>query len=154
MKLLRAVEGGGYTPIGSREIKKPDIRIIAATNRDLKEGVEKGQVREDFYYRIHIIPLHLPTLRRQSHFATSHGSAALVAPPRGACAVRHFSCEGRMSHRAFLTKDARKRVKQRMKEFNGGARQFRAPECCPLCAQTSTAPLVPAYRTYLNVLYM
>ena len=63
VKLLRAVEGGGYTPIGSREIKKPDIRIIAATNRDLKEGVEKGQVREDFYYRIHIIPLHLPPLR-------------------------------------------------------------------------------------------
>ena len=65
VKLLRAIEGGGYTPIGSREIKKPDIRIIAATNRDLKEGVEKGQVREDFFYRIHIIPIHLPPLRER-----------------------------------------------------------------------------------------
>ena len=65
VKLLRAIEGGGYTPIGSREIKKPDIRIIAATNRDLKEGVETGQIREDFYYRIHIIPLHLPPLRER-----------------------------------------------------------------------------------------
>jgi len=64
-KLLRAIEGGGYTPIGSREIKRPDIRIIAATNIDLKEGVEKGQIREDFYYRIHVIPLHLPPLRKR-----------------------------------------------------------------------------------------
>lgn len=63
VKLLRAIEGGGYTPIGSREIKKPDIRIIAATNRDLKQGVEKGSIRKDFYYRIHIIPIHLPPLR-------------------------------------------------------------------------------------------
>ena len=49
VKLLRAIEGGGYTPVGSREIKKPDIRIIAATNRDLKECVEKGTIRKDFF---------------------------------------------------------------------------------------------------------
>jgi len=65
VKLLRAIEGGGYMPVGSREIKKPDIRIIAATNRDLKECVEKGQVREDFFYRIHIIPIYLPPLRER-----------------------------------------------------------------------------------------
>lgn len=65
VKLLRAIEGGGYVPIGSREIKKPNIRIIAATNRDLKEGVEKGQIREDFYYRVHVIPIHLPPLRKR-----------------------------------------------------------------------------------------
>lgn len=63
VKLLRAIEGGGYTPIGSRMIKKPDIRIIAATNRDLKECVKNGQMREDFYYRIHVIPIHLPPLK-------------------------------------------------------------------------------------------
>lgn len=63
VKLLRAVEGGGYTPIGSRKIKKPDVRIIAATNRDLKNGVRSGRIREDFYYRIHIIPIHLPPVR-------------------------------------------------------------------------------------------
>jgi transcriptional regulator with PAS, ATPase and Fis domain len=65
VKLLRAIEGGGYMPVGGREIKKPDIRIIAATNRDLKECVEKGQVREDFFYRIHIIPIYLPPLRER-----------------------------------------------------------------------------------------
>ncbi len=65
VKLLRAIEGGEYTPIGSNEIKKSDIRIIAATNRDLKNSVEKGNMREDFYYRIHIIPVHLPPLRER-----------------------------------------------------------------------------------------
>ncbi|MEJ2657509.1 MAG: sigma 54-interacting transcriptional regulator [Desulfobacterales bacterium] len=65
VKLLRAVEGGGYTPIGGRENIKPDIRIIAATNKNLKEWVEKGKMREDFYYRIHIIPIYLPPLRER-----------------------------------------------------------------------------------------
>jgi len=81
VKLLRAIEGGGYTPIGSRKIKKPDIRIIAATNRDLKAGLEKGQIREDFYYRIHIIPIQLPPLRERKedisllvyHFLQKYG---------------------------------------------------------------------------------
>ena len=65
VKLLRAIEGGGYTPIGSREIKKPNIRIISATNKVLKDCVEKGDVREDFYYRIHIIPITIPPLRER-----------------------------------------------------------------------------------------
>jgi PAS domain S-box-containing protein len=65
VKLLRAIEGGGYTPVGSREIKKPDIHIIAATNKNLKECVAKGEMREDFFYRIHIIPIYLPPLRER-----------------------------------------------------------------------------------------
>ncbi len=65
VKLLRAIEGGGYTPIGSSEVVIPDIRIVAATNRQLKEEVRKGNLREDFYYRIHIIPIQLPPLRER-----------------------------------------------------------------------------------------
>ena len=63
MKLLRAIEGSGYTPVGGAESKKSDVRIIAATNRDLKELVRQGQMRQDFLYRIHIIPITLPPLR-------------------------------------------------------------------------------------------
>jgi PAS domain S-box-containing protein len=63
VKLLRAIEGGGYTPIGSNERIIPDIRIVAATNRNLTEEVRRGRLRDDFYYRIHIIPIHLPPLR-------------------------------------------------------------------------------------------
>ena len=65
VKLLRAIDGGGYAPIGSRRVKKPDIRIIAATNRDLKEEVHKGMMREDFYYRINVLPIWLPPLRER-----------------------------------------------------------------------------------------
>ncbi len=65
VKLLRAIDGGGYTPLGSGHMKKTDCRIIAATNRDLKESVRKGQMREDFFYRVHIIPITLPPLRER-----------------------------------------------------------------------------------------
>jgi len=64
-KLLRAIDGGGYTPIGSTEIKTPDVRFIAATNRDLQAFVKQGRLREDFFCRIHIIPIHLPPLRER-----------------------------------------------------------------------------------------
>jgi len=63
VKLLRAIEGGGYTPVGSNRIRTSDFRIIAATNRDTKQLVNRGMMRKDFFYRIHIIPIQLPTLR-------------------------------------------------------------------------------------------
>lgn len=62
-KLLRAIEGGGFSPLGSSELKKPDFRIIAATNRNLKELVKSGAMRKDFLYRVHVIPIYLPPLR-------------------------------------------------------------------------------------------
>lgn len=64
-KLLRAVEGGGYSPVGSNRAKTSDFRIVAATNKDLTDLVRKGMMREDFFYRIHIIPIHLPPLRNR-----------------------------------------------------------------------------------------
>ncbi len=65
VKLLRAVEGGGFSPLGSSAVLKPAVRIIAATNRDLKQSVRQGRFRQDFYYRIHIIPIFLPPLRER-----------------------------------------------------------------------------------------
>ena len=62
-KLLRAIEGGGFTPVGGLEAETSDFRVIAATNKDLKQQIKKGLIREDFFYRIHIIPIHLPPLR-------------------------------------------------------------------------------------------
>jgi PAS domain S-box-containing protein len=63
VKLLRAIEGNGYTPVGGSRIIKPDVRIIAATSQDLAEQVNKGKMRKDFFYRVHIIPINLPPLR-------------------------------------------------------------------------------------------
>ena len=65
VKLLRAIEHGGFTPVGGAQIHRPDVRIIAATNRDLLERVNEGAMRRDFYYRIHVIPIHLPPLRER-----------------------------------------------------------------------------------------
>jgi PAS domain S-box-containing protein len=62
-KLLRAIEGGGYSPVGSSVNKVSDFRIIAATNRNLLEQVRKRGIREDFFYRIHVIPINVPPLR-------------------------------------------------------------------------------------------
>ena len=64
-KLLRAIEGGGFTPVGGLKAETSDFRIIAATNQDLKQQMKKGLMRKDFFYRIHIIPIHLPPLRER-----------------------------------------------------------------------------------------
>jgi len=65
VKLLRAIEGGGYTAVGGSRLRKPDVRIIAATNGNLRKLVETGAMREDFFYRIHIIPIYIPPLRER-----------------------------------------------------------------------------------------
>ncbi len=65
VKLLRAIEGSGYTPIGGDKLVKSDFRLVAATHRDLRERVAQHQMRQDFYYRIHLIPIVLPPLRQR-----------------------------------------------------------------------------------------
>lgn len=65
IKLLRAIEDYGFTPIGGKEIHKPDIRFIASTNKDLQKQVEIGKIREDFFFRIHVISIKLPPLRER-----------------------------------------------------------------------------------------
>ena len=63
VKLLRVLEGNGFCPVGGRETRKPDVRIIGATSRDMEELVRVGRIRRDFFYRIHVIPVQLPPLR-------------------------------------------------------------------------------------------
>jgi PAS domain S-box-containing protein len=62
-KLLRAIDGGGYSPVGSSVNRVSDFRIIAATNRNLMEQVRQRAIREDFFYRVHVIPINVPPLR-------------------------------------------------------------------------------------------
>ena len=62
-KLLRVLESGEYERIGSPELHKANVRIIAATNQNLEEKIAAGEFREDFYYRLNVLPLKLPPLR-------------------------------------------------------------------------------------------
>jgi transcriptional regulator with PAS, ATPase and Fis domain len=65
VKLLRVLEGHGYTPLGGLQSGKSDVRIISATNRNLRALLDNGRMREDFFYRIHIIPISLPPVRER-----------------------------------------------------------------------------------------
>lgn len=62
-KLLRFLQTGTYMKVGGEVLEKVDVRIVCATNRDPLKEVEEGRFREDLYYRLHVIPLHLPALR-------------------------------------------------------------------------------------------
>jgi transcriptional regulator with GAF, ATPase, and Fis domain len=92
-KLLRVLQNGRVLPIGEDRETQVDVRVLAATNRDLEEMVQKGQFREDLYHRINVLRISLPALRERpedieplaKHFAhkyrhVSRGSAVSFAP--------------------------------------------------------------------------
>ncbi|MES2730503.1 MAG: sigma-54 dependent transcriptional regulator [Bacteroidota bacterium] len=64
-RLLRVLESGEFIRVGSSKIQKTDVRVLAATNVNLLEAVEKGKFREDLYYRLNTIPIFVPPLRER-----------------------------------------------------------------------------------------
>ena len=62
-RLLRVLETGEYIRVGSSKVQKTDVRVIAATNKDLLEYTHKGKFREDLYYRLNTVPIRVPSLR-------------------------------------------------------------------------------------------
>jgi two-component system response regulator AtoC len=64
-KLLRVLQDGEYIPVGSRRPQKANVRVVCATNENLKRNVQEGKFREDLYYRIRVVPMRLPPLRER-----------------------------------------------------------------------------------------
>ncbi len=90
VKLLRVLQDQTFEVLGDSKPRRVDVRVVCATNRDLQQMVREGTFREDLYYRINLIPLHLPPLRERrediaplaTHFATQYTMQNSLQPVR------------------------------------------------------------------------
>jgi len=106
VKLLRFVQTSTFTKVGGSQLQKVDVRFVCATNRDPLHEVEVGNFREDLYYRLHVIPIHMPPLRERegdvlelaehflTQFAREEGKAFRGFSPEAEAAIAGYHWPG------------------------------------------------------------
>ena len=106
VKILRVLQEKEIERVGGIGFKKVDVRIVAATNRDLEQEVRNGRFREDLFYRLNVIPLHLPPLRERGgdvgvlanhfmeHFCGKNGRRKIAFSPEAKLALETYSWPG------------------------------------------------------------
>jgi two-component system response regulator PilR (NtrC family) len=101
-KLLRVIETGAFRRLGGLKDITVDIRVVAATNRNLKKAIEEGLFREDLYYRLNVIPIHIPPLRERKedipllidYFLEKSGSSNIKFSPEAKKLMLNYEWRG------------------------------------------------------------
>jgi DNA-binding NtrC family response regulator len=101
-KLLRALESRQVTPVGSDQVVQVDVRLVAATNRDLEQAVEEGGFRDDLYYRINVVEVAVPPLRARRedtlplarHFASQFAGGPVRLSPQAVHCLLTYDWSG------------------------------------------------------------
>ena len=101
-KLLRVIQNQEIIPLGSTKVKKVNVRIVAATNKDLYQLVKEGKFREDLFYRLNVFPIHIPPLRDRlgdvdllaNHFAKTFGGKQYRFDPAALKKLEQYSWPG------------------------------------------------------------
>lgn len=106
VKLLRALQEKRFTPVGSNREVEVNLRVVAATNRNLEEMIKKGEFREDLFYRLNVLPIHLPPLRERKNdiealtfyfiekFNQHHHKNITHASPEAMALLKNYSWPG------------------------------------------------------------
>lgn len=114
-RLLRVLQQGEYTTVGGRTPQKTDVRIVAASNKDLRQLINQGIFREDLYYRLNVVPIRLPALRERAedipdlvrHFfkqVEQEGLNAKRIDPTGLELMKQYSWPGNVRELENLTR--------------------------------------------------
>jgi DNA-binding NtrC family response regulator len=155
VKLLRFVQNKEYVPLGASDSTIANVRVIAATNRDLEAAVRAGNFREDLYYRLNVFPIHVPPLRDRAEdilplaerFLTSRGlpSAKLSPEARTLLAAHHWpgnvrELENALERAAILSGDEPIRTEHLLIRPPGGSDGVAQTGLVPIADQILSLP--------------